>query len=181
MAAFLALLVALRTPPAWSLDIGAADDSRFISGMLDRERDPANGAMFRWTEPLAQIWLPGTDFGSFALGLHIYNDTPLVGSRELHIERGGRALGSLQLAEGWRFYRVLLPGSAGDTGLDTPPLELATTRGPHARRLDRSRRPARLGAYAPAGAGRAALACAAARPGRWWRWPAGSGSSIVCC
>ncbi|MFL5806892.1 MAG: glycosyltransferase family 39 protein [Roseiflexaceae bacterium] len=124
--AALGLLVALRAPPAWSLDVGAPDDTRFVSEMLERERDHANGAMFRWTEPLAHLWLHGTEFGNFALDLHIYNDPALAGSRELRLERGGRALGSLRLAEGWRVYRVLLPGSAGDAGLDMPPLELAT-------------------------------------------------------
>src|SRR5262249_12434017 len=122
-----ALLLVLRAPPAWSLDVGAPDDSQFVSEMLDRERDNANGAMFRWTEPVAHLWLQGTEFGSFALDLHIYNDTALAGSRELRLDRGGRALGALRLAEGWRIYRVLLPGSATDAGLGTPPLELATT------------------------------------------------------
>jgi Dolichyl-phosphate-mannose-protein mannosyltransferase len=126
-AASLALLVALRAPRAWSLDVGAPGDTRFVSEMLDRERDSATGITFRWTEPLALLWLHGTEFGSFALNLHIYNQAALAGSRELQLTRGDRVLGSLRLAEGWRVYRVLLPGSAGDSGLGTPPLELATT------------------------------------------------------
>jgi 4-amino-4-deoxy-L-arabinose transferase-like glycosyltransferase len=124
--ATIALLVALRAPPAWSLDIGAPGDSRFVSEMLDRERDPATGITFRWTEPLAHLWLHDTEFGNFALDLHIYNNSALAGNRELRLDRGGRALGALRLAQDWRVYRVLLPGSADEAGLDTLPLELAT-------------------------------------------------------
>ena len=124
--AALALLLALRAPPR-TLDIGAQGDDRFVAEMLKPEHDPGSGITFRWTAPAARLWLHGAEYGTFGLALHIHNHEAQTGRRKLTIARGERSLGALQLAEGWRIYRVLLPGSAGDAGLDTPPLELATS------------------------------------------------------
>jgi hypothetical protein len=121
VAAALALIAALRTLPPAMLDVGAQGDSRFATEMLRRERDPASGITFRWTEPWARLWLHGAEFQPTALSLHIYNQEALAGRRELRLDRGERSLGSLRLAEGWRIYRVLVPGAA-----DAAPLALAT-------------------------------------------------------
>jgi 4-amino-4-deoxy-L-arabinose transferase-like glycosyltransferase len=121
--AALALLFALRAPPARTLDVGARGDDSFVTEMLKAERDPASGITFRWTEPFARLWLNGTEYGAFSLALHIHNSETQAGLRELSIARGKQPIGTAQLAEGWRIYRVLLPDAAG--GLE--PLMLSTT------------------------------------------------------
>src|SRR5215468_51952 len=65
--AALALLLALRTPPPRTLDIGAQGDDRFVAEMLKTERDPASGLTFRWTEPAARLWLQGAEYGAYGL------------------------------------------------------------------------------------------------------------------
>jgi Dolichyl-phosphate-mannose-protein mannosyltransferase len=125
VAAAFALILTLRAPPVWTLDIGAPGDTRFITEMLEPERDRATGTTFRWTEPSARLWLPGVEFAPFAPALHIYTEEPQGAKRQLRLEREGRQLGALELAPGWRVYHVLLPGAAGEA-LDTAPLTLAT-------------------------------------------------------
>jgi 4-amino-4-deoxy-L-arabinose transferase-like glycosyltransferase len=119
----LALLLALRALPPWTLDVGARGDDRFVAEMLETERDLASGITFRWTEPAARLWLHGAEYGTFGLALHIHNREAQTGRRELRIARGEQPIGLLRLAEGWRIYRVLLPDAAGD--LD--PLTLSTS------------------------------------------------------
>jgi 4-amino-4-deoxy-L-arabinose transferase-like glycosyltransferase len=122
IAAALALLLAMSTPPARTLDIGARGDDRFVTEMLKAERDPASGITFRWTEPVARLWLNGAEYGAFGLALHAHNHDAQAGHRKLDIARGQQPIGSSQLAEGWRIYRVLLPDAAGSL----EPLTLST-------------------------------------------------------
>lgn len=123
--ALVGLMLVLRSSPSWTLDLGEGGDSRWITGMLRRERDAANGTSFRWSEPEALVWLPGSEFGSYSLDFRAYHEAALVGERTLHLRRGGRDLGTVPMQEGWRVYRVLLPGSAYDAGLRLAPLELS--------------------------------------------------------
>ena len=68
LAAAVALLLALRTPPARTLDVSAPNAARFLSGFLPPEIDKAEGVTFRWTTSQALLHLHGTESTPVLLG-----------------------------------------------------------------------------------------------------------------
>ncbi|NJN66517.1 MAG: phospholipid carrier-dependent glycosyltransferase, partial [Chloroflexaceae bacterium] len=145
------LLVLLAAPPAWSLDVGTAGDTRFLEGFFPAERhnDEAPGSIaspetgtgtFRWSYPEAYLVLYGLGAGPSALSLRLHCDAPAPPGRSLRVQQGEHPFATFQLSPGWRIYRILLPsGAVTGTGFEPARLALLTTPPPTAASDSRNR------------------------------------------
>ena len=116
----------LRSPPVWSLDVGASNDAHFVAGFLPPQHEGA--LTYRWSSAHAQVLLPRTSVGMLRLRLH--GDEPAVMTNQrLRLERNGTELATLSLGLGWRVYQLLLPpGPAPAPGVGVVPLDLVSLR-----------------------------------------------------
>src|SRR5262249_36053710 len=105
---------------ARTLDVGAPDDDRFVTGFFPAEQD--NGATFRWSGDRAQLVLYGAETGLLDLRLYGNIYAP-PGAQHLRLERAGQAFAEIVLRPGWRRYQVALrppqaPAVPGIVALD---------------------------------------------------------------
>lgn len=116
----------LRSPPGWSLDVGASNDAHFVAGFLPPQHEGT--LTYRWSSAQAQVLLPRTSVGLLRLRLH--SDEYAITTRQrLRLERNDTELATLHLGLGWRVYQLLLPpGPTPAPGVGVVPLDLVSLR-----------------------------------------------------
>jgi 4-amino-4-deoxy-L-arabinose transferase-like glycosyltransferase len=129
------LFLILRSPPAWTLDIGTPGDARFTSGFSIAETSDNNETTFRWSMKQTRLVLHGFTSSNTALSMRLYGDERArQDDWHIHIETTPHKqpgadtqhpLARLNVAYGWRVYHVLLPQAATTQGLH--PVSLALT------------------------------------------------------
>lgn len=120
------LFSVFRSPPVWSLDVGASNDAHFVAGFLPPQHE---GTMtYRWSSAQAQVLLSRTSVGLLRLRLH-GDEQAIMTNQRLRLERNGTELATLALGLGWRVYQLLLPpGPAPAPGVGVVPLDLVSLR-----------------------------------------------------
>jgi 4-amino-4-deoxy-L-arabinose transferase-like glycosyltransferase len=126
------LLVILRSPPAWTLDLGAPGDNHFSAGFSVPEE--GDGATFRWSTDDARLLLHGAGARPFVLDMRLHRNSDTLG-QEYRLalrqdKQDGRRFAAFALPPdaGWRTYQVLLPPEAvSDAQMQTLPLALESS------------------------------------------------------
>lgn len=107
---------------AGDLDVGDWDDLYLAGQDLHGPEVDGEGRTYRWTEGRAGFLLPGLDAGATEVVIVADPDTPeRIGVQTLAVYLDGRALGSVQLQEGWREYGFSLPPGWSDDEHAGPP------------------------------------------------------------
>jgi len=122
LASAVALIVVLRQPAPWALDVGEQDDWRFLSNVLPAEIARDTGTSFRWTMPEAALYLHGIESAPVLVALRIYGEgAPPGQQRILKLTYGPDWSAALVLSAGWHTYQIALPASEA---LEAVPLAL---------------------------------------------------------
>ncbi len=94
---FLALWWALSPAPDWQLDVGAPDDSAFLTDFYAPETSAATS--FRWSGPYSRLRLSGDSAGPFALQLRLNGELlHQAGDPTLHLKHHGRHIAAFDAA-----------------------------------------------------------------------------------
>lgn len=119
---------AFATPPAWRLNLGKPDDTRFTARFFLAEGH--DGTTFRWSGPRSHLLLHGASPVAQVLELRLHGDERAVNGdwrMHLHHEREGQPFATLTMAPDWRLYQVLLPPRAVTSGLEAVPIYLTSS------------------------------------------------------
>ncbi|NJM08293.1 hypothetical protein HC891_22105, partial [Candidatus Gracilibacteria bacterium] len=126
LATLLALLTALfavvfARPAEQRIAVGAPGDAYFLANFYRAEQEGATS--FRWSAPDAQLLLPGTYSGAYALRMRLRSNVFATEDEwRLSMVRAEEQLGTFQTRPEWRQYHVLLPpgGRTNTLRLDAP-------------------------------------------------------------
>ncbi len=119
------LLLALRSPAPYTIDVGAAGDAYALATFHHSEQQA--GLAMRWSAPGARLLLPATYDGPLALKLRLQPPPAAPASpRRLELVRDGAVVSRIDPGPGWRVYRLLLPPDRlpEPVALAVEPLEL---------------------------------------------------------
>ncbi|MFP4440241.1 MAG: ArnT family glycosyltransferase [Chloroflexaceae bacterium] len=113
----LMLIGAQFADPYLRLSVGGANDERVLVRFYELEQN--NREQYRWSQPLAGVFLYGFDGRPARVNLRLTSPRPAdAPPPTVALAVGARSLGEFTLDPGWRTYQVLVPTQpAGDTAL----------------------------------------------------------------
>lgn len=125
LAVTLVLLLLLLHPPRTQMfDLGTGHDAPVLVNFFSPERDGTT--TFRWSMPGSRLLLHPGYTGPLLLEARLHGGAEETGRpRRLYLQQAGTTLAHLDIASGWRVYRVLLPASrTAATSATVLPLDL---------------------------------------------------------
>lgn len=104
----LLLFALLQSPPPLRIDVGAPGDAPFLAGFFLPETD--SRTTFRWSGAESSVLLPGAAGTTVSLAMRLNGDVRVEhGLAQIDLLARESDLGTFELHQGWRVYRILLP------------------------------------------------------------------------
>jgi hypothetical protein len=105
------LTLTLGLPRTQHYDVGAPGDTMVAGSLLGAEN--RDGQSFRWTQPDAQLLLPGAYIGQATLRMRLFRDAEVPeAATRLRLFSSTQLDLMFQSRAGWRVYTVMLPAGA---------------------------------------------------------------------
>jgi 4-amino-4-deoxy-L-arabinose transferase-like glycosyltransferase len=114
----------LRSPPPWTLDVGAPGDERFLQDWYAPER--GDGLTFRWSRPGSRLVLHGANVEPLVLVLRV---NPGTVARRVRLVSRDQTMNTFEAVPGWSEYRIPISLRDRPGTFSAPPaVELACDR-----------------------------------------------------